>query len=146
MHLLNFFHLIVGHLKGFILYFQNLLGFQERKKFYYKKQRQRAIFERVFMIFGHCQNHQNSTFKRPYQPNKSRFEKYFYAKINTTLLLYLYQIFIFLLGHLHFFLHFFFLFMKNLFKKHPISKKCHKAGAVMQTNWKANQPTDRPTY
>ena len=33
----------------------------------------------------------------------------------------LYQIFIFLLGHLHFFLHFFFTFMENLFKKHPIS-------------------------
>jgi len=32
----------------------------------------------------------------------------------------LYQIFIFLLGHLHFFLHFFFTFMENLFKKHPI--------------------------
>jgi len=32
----------------------------------------------------------------------------------------LYQIFIFLLGHLHFFLDFFFTFMENLFKKHPI--------------------------
>ena len=69
------------------------------------------------MIFGPCQNHQNKTFKRP---NKSRFEKYFYAKMNTTLLLYLYQIFIFLLGHLHFFLHFIFSFMENLSKKHPI--------------------------
>ena len=36
------------------------------------------------------------------------------------MLLSLYQIFIFLLGHLHFFLHFFFTFMENLFKKHPI--------------------------
>ena len=44
----------------------------------------------------------------------------FWAKINTTLLLYLYQIFIFLLGRLHFFLHFFFSFMENLLKKHPI--------------------------
>ena len=72
------------------------------------------------MIFGHCQNHQNQTFKRPYQPNKTWFEKYFYAKINTMLLLYLYQIFIFLLGHLPFFLHFFFTFMESLFKKQPI--------------------------
>ena len=44
----------------------------------------------------------------------------FYAQVNTTLLLYLRQIFTFLLGHLHFFLHFFFAFMENLFKKHPI--------------------------
>ena len=36
------------------------------------------------------------------------------------MLLSLYQIFIFLLGHLHSFLHFFFSFMENLFKKHPI--------------------------
>ena len=50
----------------------------------------------------------------------SQKEKNFYAKINTTLLLYLYQIFIFLLGHLHFFLHFLFTFVENLFKKHPI--------------------------
>ena len=35
------------------------------------------------------------------------------------MLLCLYQIFIFLLGHRHFFLHFFFAFMENLFKKHP---------------------------
>ena len=36
------------------------------------------------------------------------------------MLLYLHQIFIFLLGHLNFFLHFFFALMENLFKKHPI--------------------------
>ena len=48
------------------------------------------------------------------------FTVHFYAKINTELLLYLYQIFIFPLGHLHFFLHFFFTFMENLFKKRPI--------------------------
>ena len=36
------------------------------------------------------------------------------------MLLSLYQIFIFLLGHLHFFLHFFFTFMENLFKKPPL--------------------------
>ena len=36
------------------------------------------------------------------------------------MLLYLYQILMFLLGHLHFFWHYFFTFMENLFKKHPI--------------------------
>ena len=36
------------------------------------------------------------------------------------MLLYSNQVFIFLLGHLHFFLHFFSTFMENLFKKHPI--------------------------
>ena len=36
------------------------------------------------------------------------------------MLLSLYQIFIFLLDHLHFFLPFFITFMENLFKKHPI--------------------------
>ena len=35
-------------------------------------------------------------------------------------MLYLYQSFIFLLGHLHFFLYFFFTFTENLFKKHPL--------------------------
>ena len=35
-------------------------------------------------------------------------------------MLYLYQSIIFLLGHLHFFLHFFFTFMENPIKKHPI--------------------------
>ena len=35
------------------------------------------------------------------------FNIYSFAKINTTLLLNLYQFFIFLLGHLHFILHFF---------------------------------------
>ena len=72
------------------------------------------------MIFGHCQNHQNKTFIRPYQPKKSGLKNCFYAKINTTLMLYLHQSFIFLLGHLHFFLHFFFAFMENLLKKHLI--------------------------
>ena len=74
----------------------------------------------IFKIFGYCQNHQNQTFKRPYQPKKSWFKNKFYSKINTIMLLYLYQIFIFLLGHLHFFLHFLFMSMENLFKKHPI--------------------------
>ena len=52
--------------------------------------------------------------------HKAILKNYLYAKINTTLSLYLWQIFIFLLGHLHFFLHFSFSFMVNLFKKHPI--------------------------
>ena len=38
-------------------------------------------------------------------------------------MLYLYQSFISLLGHLHFFLHFFFTFMENLFKKHPTTTR-----------------------
>ena len=51
------------------------------------------------------------------------------------MLLCLYQIFIFLLGHLHFFLHIFFAFMENLFKKHPIHfreirQKQHKNRAI----------------
>ena len=53
---------------------------------------------------------------------QSMIQKLFFTKINTTLLLYLYLIFICLLGHLHFFLHFFFSFMENLFKKHPIPR------------------------
>ena len=54
---------------------------------------------------------------------------------NTVLLLYLYEIFIFLLGHLHFFLHFFLSFMENLFKKHPIpSHTCRVVcGSICQT-------------
>ena len=39
--------------------------------------------------------------------------------------LYLCQIFIFLLDHLHFILHFFFTFMENLFKKHPLPSLMH---------------------
>ena len=72
------------------------------------------------MIFGDGQNHQNQTFQRPYLPKKSWVENYFYAKIDTTLLLYLHQTFIFLQGHFYLLLHFFLTFMKNLFKKHPI--------------------------
>ena len=48
-----------------------------------------------------------------------------YAKINTALLLYLSHMFILLLGHVHFFLHFFVSFMENLFKKHPIQVLPH---------------------
>ena len=49
--------------------------------------------------------------------------KVFLWKIITTLKLSLHQIFIFLLGHLHFFLYFFLTvtLMENLFKKHPIT-------------------------
>ena len=47
---------------------QNCLGFQGRKKFYQRMQRPSAISEQVFMLFGHCQNHQVQTFKRPYWP------------------------------------------------------------------------------
>ena len=38
----------------------------------------------------------------------------------TILLLYMYQVFIFLQDHLHFFLHFFFTFMEQLFLDDPI--------------------------
>ena len=48
--------------------FRTILVSKKEKKIYYRKQRQRAICEQVFMIFGHCQNHQNWTFKRSYQP------------------------------------------------------------------------------
>ena len=55
------------------------------------------------------------------------------------MLLSLYQIFIFLLGHHHFFLHFFFTFMENLFKQHPIPFPVllglkNKAGYTVQQN------------
>ena len=58
-------------IQGFIWYFQNLLGFQGRQKLYHRKQRQGAMSEQVFMIFGHGQNHHNQTFTRPYKPNES---------------------------------------------------------------------------
>ena len=32
------------------------------------------------MIFGHCQNHPNQTFKRPYQPKKIMILKLFLSK------------------------------------------------------------------
>ena len=54
---------------------------------------------------------------------KSWLENCYYAKTNPTLLLYLYQIFVFMLGHLHFFLRSFFTYIQNLFKKHP--KHCN---------------------
>ena len=44
--------------------------------------------------------------KKAISAKKLWFENHFYAKIYTSLLLYLCQIFIFLLGHLHFFLQF----------------------------------------
>ena len=39
--------------------FRTFLASKEEKKFYYRKQRQRAISEQVLMTFGQCQNHQN---------------------------------------------------------------------------------------
>ena len=51
----------------------------------------------------------------PYLLEKSRFGINFFVKRNTILLLYMYQVFIFLQDHLHFFLHFFFTFMEQLF-------------------------------
>ena len=57
----------------------------------------------------------------PYLLGKSRFGINFFAKRNTILLLYMYQVFIFLQDHLHFFLHFFFTFMEQLFLDDPIS-------------------------
>ena len=57
----------------------------------------------------------------PYLLEKSRFGINFFAKRNTILLLYVYQVFIFLQDHLHFFLHFFFTFMEQLFLDDPIS-------------------------
>ena len=66
--------------------------------------------------------------------SKSDIQKIFSCKNNTTLLLYLYQIFMILL--VHFFLHFFFTFMENLFKKYPIServtKRAHRSLRVKQ--------------
>ena len=39
----------------------------------------------------------------------------------------MYQVFIFLLGHLHIFMHFFFTLMENLFMVHPILSQCFSA-------------------
>ena len=57
----------------------------------------------------------------PYLLEKSRFGINFFAKRNTILLLYVYQVFIFLQDHLHLFLHFFFTFMEQLFFDDPMS-------------------------
>ena len=81
---------------------------------------QSTISEQVFKIFGHCQNHQNQTLKWPYLPKKSRYENSFFIKRNTILLLYMYQVFILLLGHLPFFLLFFFTFMENFFLRQSL--------------------------
>ena len=48
------------------------------------------------------------------------------------MLVYLYQIFIFLLGHFPFFLHFFFVFMENLFKIHPIHAQVSLSCAILK--------------
>ena len=44
-----------------------------------------------------------------------------FAKTNTILVFFMYQVFIFLLSHLHYFVHFLFSFVENLFMDHPIS-------------------------
>ena len=77
--------------------------------------------EQVFKRFGHCQNHQNQTLKWLYLPKKSKYENSFFIKRNTILLLYMYQVFILLLGHLPFFLLFFFTFMENFFLRQSLS-------------------------
>ena len=41
----------------------------KEEKNYYRKQTQRAISDQVCIIFGHCLNHQNKTFERPYKTN-----------------------------------------------------------------------------
>ena len=74
----------------------------------------------IFKIFGPHQNHENSTMTMPYLPEKCRFGINFFAKRITILLLYMYQVFIFLQDHLHFFLHFFFTFMEQFFLDDPI--------------------------
>ena len=82
--------------------------------------RQRTLSEHVFKIFGPYQNHKNQTLILPYLLGKSRFGNNVFTKRNFILLLYMYQVFKFLLGPLHFFVHFFFTFMENLFLVHPI--------------------------
>ena len=67
---------------AFIWYFYKHLYCKGRKKSNHGRLIQSAISEQVFMIFGHCQNHPNQTFKRPYQPKKSWFKNCFCAKIN----------------------------------------------------------------
>ena len=60
----------------------------------------------VLNIFGDGQNCQNQTFKWLYQLNESKHEKSFFGKILTVVLLHMYQVFSFLLDHLHFSKHF----------------------------------------
>jgi len=62
----------------------------------------------------------------PYLLEKSRFGINFFAKRNTILLLYVYQVFIFLQDHLYFFLHFFFTLMEQLFLDDPIFSQKEK--------------------
>ena len=56
----------------------------------------------------------------PYLLGKSIFGINFFTKRNTILLSYMYQVFIFLQDHLHFFLHFSSRFMGNFFVNDPI--------------------------
>ena len=53
-------------------------------------------------------------------------------------MLYLYQIFNFLQGHLHFFLYFFSTFMENLFKKHPIPSQMLIKECIYLISWAEN--------
>jgi len=50
---------------------------------------------------------------------------FYFAKTDTILVLFTYKVFIFLLGHLHFFVHLFFTVMEKLFMNHPISFNLH---------------------
>jgi len=79
------------------------------------KQRQNTIFAQIYKEFGHCQNHHNLTFKRPYQPNNQDLKIISMQKYHTLLLLNSYQIFMFLQGHLHFFLYFVFTLVGQFF-------------------------------
>ena len=51
-----------------------------KKSFCGGKQRQSTISDQVFKRFGHRQNHQNQTLKRPYLLEKSRYENNCYTK------------------------------------------------------------------
>ena len=66
------FHDIGCFLKRFHLVFLEPTWFPRKKKNLLWK---RAISEQVFMIFGHRQNHQNQTFKRPCQPKNHDLKK-----------------------------------------------------------------------
>ena len=57
---IRFLQLDIGwFLKRFHFVFLESSWLPRKKKNYYRKQRQRAISEQIFMTFSHCQNHQN---------------------------------------------------------------------------------------
>ena len=80
-----------------------------------------TIFELNLKTFGRCKivqiRHLNGYISCINQNKKNCF-----VKRNTIMLLYMYQVFSSLLGHLHFFLLFFFPFIEYFFIDHPISK------------------------